>query len=1234
MSDFEEVADEQLAFLLADLVRESADLLLRGEQELTLNTDWLGYLATRFPACDRTEAFTPATFNFNHPEHDPLAFLFEIFQIIPKLTLFPGKRYQLMMGERYDLSIFRGLTALRLVRVEVSRIAGIHRLRAQLQSVECRRAMTSLAYLFCGCASDRVEVEMPWSALAVVNCASNSIRELDRSLGLFPHALDLNFADNGIGELSPALRGMRALVTLNLAHNQIRSLGPLLGREPRPYLTKLTTLNLSNNAIASLFGLERLTALERLNVSDNDIVDFDEVRRIRHILSLRQLHVNGNPICHQRHYRARVLALLEDWTSVELDGHRGGTLEEHVLVEHYIEVAGAGRVAPQVGQPRVVLQTPPNWKCNSRCYQCGAAFTWALGKTPRHHCRQCGESVCHEHSRNSLLLPHFGDEYAGPERVCDTCYVSLLEAVKPIDYAAARRESGAAAVPGGVPFDTSMAGPADLSGPAADDSLGLDDTFATGGGTPGRMSRQRRPKSAEIRDVEDPETTLDSTMDKSLTATPKKKRGRKKKDLHRKKEKTLNASRVLDEQDSLLEQVDQIFEAGGDKALEIYQAWVDQGNPELPYDGYGGKDSAAEGAVGHPDVNAMSGTGNGVSALVGDDAERAAGAIGAADNGGSYPPVTGPLESSTPNVTPVLPRKVMPVVVNQLLPVSPVEKAPVPRVSANGTLVVTTRAMEDADGDKSQTIIATPDDLLNDTRESTEMPSMIDDKPAESCDEFFVSLIDRTNRTVDRIIQVQGASSILIIDFITGKTVDMVDLACLVDIQQGEETPLLVRLSFIYGRKDRRVIEFVVEDDSALRELLDLLEPVAAGNKAGKLNETVSALFKCLRCDAVFPFEEQRFEGPSVSCQVCRSNEVVEFFVHAPGGEGAAAAAPVAMGVGRTSNPSPDGPRADMASPGGGSVEMSYSVITDDDHVDCRTIDHTRKLLLDLEHFEDGERSVGGIDCVMFTAATGVVSAFVVLSTKALYALTVGPDGALALVHRIAFRDIQHVSVAVNSIRVRLGLSGRTHLDLLIGDELRTWDFVQLLGDAPALSDCVLRVDSAMSDAISREVPTALVQGGMDLGCLQDLVSRTSRATELRQRLALISEADGNPVVLCAIAMYENTGGTPCVLVAEGTNLHIFQLYPADPSMYVAGGGFSGKRVVDIQEIEKVQYSKREPRRIRLIRWPEGSTTAAGEHDDFTAASTRVLRHCVEQLNGLWTPLFGFDIPIENVRRS
>jgi DNA-directed RNA polymerase subunit RPC12/RpoP len=478
---------------------------------------------------------------------------------------------------------------------------------------------------------------------------------------------------------------------------------------------------------------------------------------------------------------------------------------------------------------------------------------------------------------------------------------------------------------------------------------------------------------------------------------------------------------------------------------------------------------------------------------------------------------------------------------------------------------------------------------------------------------------------------VQGSSSILIIDFITGKTVDMVDLTCLVDIQQGSETPLLIRLSFIYGKNDRRVVKFVMEDLTTLRELLDLLEPVATVNKTGRLNETVSALFKCLRCDAVFPYEDHRFEGPSVSCQECRSNEVVEFFVHSQDKYGApdadvdddSGAMNAGQGVSR------------MTSPDRAPETMPYSIIVAEDTFDCRTVDHNRKLVLNLSLFEDdSERFLGGIECILFSAETGVVSAFVVLSTKAVYSLTIGAHNALSLIRRMDFREFQHVSIAINSARLRLGLRG-LHVDLVIGDDFKTWDFLQLLADAPGLSDCSVRVDATFSDAIGREVPDALVQGGTQLGCLQDLVSRATRAAEWRQRVALISQADGNPLVLCVIARSATDGDHPCVLVAQGTDLHVMQLYPANASMYVVGGGFAMSRVIDITEIEKLQYCESEPRRIRILRWSEGRSTPAGDPDSdyFTTESTRALRQFVEQLDSLWEPIFGFHLPLEKVKR-
>jgi hypothetical protein len=123
--------------------------------------------------------------------------------------------------------------------------------------------------------------------------------------------------------------------------------------------------------------------------------------------------------------------------------------------------------------------------------------------------------------------------------------------------------------------------------------------------TPGRTSRQRRPKSAEIADPVERVAIVDGagdeggdkTISSPATAaavaaaedegqqaaqaaieTPLKVEHRSKPRKRKQKssggKKSRMAAQVLDEQDSLLEQVDHIFEAGGDKALGVFNEWV------------------------------------------------------------------------------------------------------------------------------------------------------------------------------------------------------------------------------------------------------------------------------------------------------------------------------------------------------------------------------------------------------------------------------------------------------------------------------------------------------------------------------------------------------------------------------------------------------------------------------------------------------------------------------------
>ncbi|KAK1944163.1 Vacuolar protein sorting-associated protein 27 [Phytophthora citrophthora] len=69
--------------------------------------------------------------------------------------------------------------------------------------------------------------------------------------------------------------------------------------------------------------------------------------------------------------------------------------------------------------PRSKTAFPPRWKQSRMCHVCACGFS--LVKR-RHHCRNCGQSVCNQHSTNRVSLPKFA--LSEPQRVCDQCFLS------------------------------------------------------------------------------------------------------------------------------------------------------------------------------------------------------------------------------------------------------------------------------------------------------------------------------------------------------------------------------------------------------------------------------------------------------------------------------------------------------------------------------------------------------------------------------------------------------------------------------------------------------------------------------------------------------------------------------------------------------------------------------------------------------------------------------------------
>ena len=99
------------------------------------------------------------------------------------------------------------------------------------------------------------------------------------------------------------LSGCPHLDSINLGFNSIASVARLF-----EVLGNVRSLNLSNNRIQYTAGLEKLLALEHLDLSANLISSTDEVRRLGILPCLQTLSLDGNPISTVAGYRDTVFS--------------------------------------------------------------------------------------------------------------------------------------------------------------------------------------------------------------------------------------------------------------------------------------------------------------------------------------------------------------------------------------------------------------------------------------------------------------------------------------------------------------------------------------------------------------------------------------------------------------------------------------------------------------------------------------------------------------------------------------------------------------------------------------------------------------------------------------------------------------------------------------------------------------------------------------------------------------
>ncbi|KLO12269.1 hypothetical protein SCHPADRAFT_875707 [Schizopora paradoxa] len=153
----------------------------------------------------------------------------------------------------------------------------------------------------------------------------------DNAFTFFPTAMLSNLSSVSHLDLSsnllvaiPSLSHLFNLVSLNLSDNMIDS---VLGIYTK--LGQVLTLNLSRNRLDSLCGLERLMALERVDLRHNVLEEIAEVGRLAVLPNIAEVWVEGNIFVEEQdNYRVQCFELFwKENKEITLDGSPPGFYE-------------------------------------------------------------------------------------------------------------------------------------------------------------------------------------------------------------------------------------------------------------------------------------------------------------------------------------------------------------------------------------------------------------------------------------------------------------------------------------------------------------------------------------------------------------------------------------------------------------------------------------------------------------------------------------------------------------------------------------------------------------------------------------------------------------------------------------------------------------------------------------------------------------------------------------------
>ena len=191
-----------------------------------------------------------------------------------------------------------------------------------------------------------------WAFLRHLSLSDNALTFIpNESLLHLTSLTHLDLSSNLLVSIPPGLSSLYNLVSLNLSDNMIDS---VLGIYKK--LGQLLVLNLSRNRLDSLCCLERLMALERIDVRHNQLEESGEVGRLSLLPNISEVWVEGNPFTEiESDYRVKCFDFFwKEGKTILLDGTQAGFYEKRSLTSPPPEQMSSTRPMPKAYSPPVV----------------------------------------------------------------------------------------------------------------------------------------------------------------------------------------------------------------------------------------------------------------------------------------------------------------------------------------------------------------------------------------------------------------------------------------------------------------------------------------------------------------------------------------------------------------------------------------------------------------------------------------------------------------------------------------------------------------------------------------------------------------------------------------------------------------------------------------------------------------------------------------------------------------